>query len=51
VLLGTRLGRFVRALCPEARAGIDLLCTGTAAACAFLSGQRLPGMEALRNRY
>jgi phosphoglycerate kinase len=51
VLLGTRLGRFVRALSPEARAGIDLLCTGTAAACAFLSGQRLPGMEALRNRY
>jgi 3-phosphoglycerate kinase len=29
---------------------VDLLCTGTAAACAFLSGHRLPGLEALRTR-
>lgn len=50
VVLGKDTGRFVRSLPAEARQGIDLLCTGTAAACAFLSGQRLPGLEALRTR-
>jgi phosphoglycerate kinase len=51
VILGKDTGRFVRALPPEAQQGIDLLCSGTAAACAFLSGQRLPGLEALRTRH
>jgi phosphoglycerate kinase len=50
VVLGKDTGRFVRSLPAEARQGIDLLCTGTAAACAFLSGYRLPGLEALRTR-
>jgi phosphoglycerate kinase len=50
VILGKDTGRFVRSLPVEARQGVDLLCTGTAAACAFLSGYRLPGLEALRTR-
>jgi phosphoglycerate kinase len=51
VILGKDTGRFVRALPAEAQQGVALLCTGTAAACAFLSGQRLPGLEALRARH
>jgi phosphoglycerate kinase len=51
VILGKDAGRFVRGLPAEAGQGIDLICTGTAAACAFLSGQRLPGLEALRTRH
>ncbi|MEO8179442.1 MAG: phosphoglycerate kinase [Deltaproteobacteria bacterium] len=50
VVLGKDTGRFVRALPADAQKGVDLLCTGTAAACAFLSGHRLPGLEALRTR-
>jgi phosphoglycerate kinase len=51
VVMGKDTGRFVRALPTEARHGIDLLCTGTASTRAVLSGQRLPGIEALRRRY
>jgi phosphoglycerate kinase len=48
VVLGVETGRFVRQLPRDVRGGIDLVTTGTQAVVALLSGQRLPGLEALR---
>lgn len=50
VVLGVETGRFVRQLPPDVHGRIDLVTTGTQALVALLSGQRLPGLEALRNR-
>ncbi len=48
VVLGVETGRFARQLPLDVRGGIDLITTGTRAVVALLSGQRLPGLEALR---
>ena len=50
VVLGAATRRFVRSLPAELQATIDLVSTSTAAARACLSGKRLPGIEALRQR-
>jgi phosphoglycerate kinase len=50
VVMGGDTRRFVRALPPEVRAGIDLVSTGSAAARALLAGRRMPGIEAVRTR-
>jgi len=50
VVLGGETRHFVRQLPAELRKGIELVTTGTQAAIALSSGQRLPGLEALRNK-
>lgn len=50
VVLGGETRMFVRQLPAELRRGIELVTTGTHAALAVAKGQRLPGLEALRNK-
>lgn len=50
VVLGSETRHFVRQLPAELRSGIELVTTGTQAAIALSRGQRLPGLEALRNK-
>ena len=50
VVLGGATRRFLRQLPAEVQREIDLISTSTAAARACLSGKRLPGIEALRQR-
>ena len=50
VVLGSDTRRFVRQLPPEIEAGIELVCSGSAAAKTLLSQRRLPAIEALRVR-
>jgi phosphoglycerate kinase len=50
VVIGGDTRRFVRALPPDVKDGIDLVSTGSAAARALLAGRRMPGIEAVRVR-
>lgn len=50
VVLGSETRQFVRQLPAELRQGIELVSTGTQAALSLASGQRMPGLEALRNK-